>query len=174
MYESWLAVFRPHCYGVTRMNARSLDVLADNLPAHHMAGDHTLRTFGIHPIIQSGRTARTRERRKPAAQRGHWCGRKDLPHQDVGALCTAPDASLPEQLGVLARAACLQRVREGVVKHRGAATIPALRPPANHDLETTYHRLLSVTGVRRHVNRRFLHMTTQRSPARAHVGRRNV
>jgi hypothetical protein len=49
------------------MNARSLDVLADDLSTHHMVGDHVLHALRAHVIIQSGRTSRAWEGRKPAA-----------------------------------------------------------------------------------------------------------
>src|SRR5689334_9897179 len=98
MYASWLAVFRPHYYRVTRMNARSLDVLADDPPADHVLGDDMRGALGIYAIIQSGRTSRARESRKPAAERWHRICGEDLSHQDVGALGASSEAALPRQL----------------------------------------------------------------------------
>src|SRR5262249_20666771 len=80
-----------------------------------------------------------------------------LPHQHVGSLCTSSEAALPGQLRVLSRTMRIQRLAEGIVKHGGSSAIAALRTPTNHDLEATYHRLFSLTGMRRHVNHPLLH-----------------
>src|SRR5512140_182325 len=95
MYASWLTVFRPHGYGVTRMDAGSLDVLADDLSAHHVFDDDVLHALRIHPIIQSGHPSGARESRKPTAQRGRRFRGEDLSHQHIGALRTSPETALP-------------------------------------------------------------------------------
>src|SRR5678815_5232703 len=103
MYASWLAIFRSHGYGITRVDARSLDVLAYDLPSHNMLADDTLHALRVHPIIQSGRTSRARDGRKPTTEcRPRFCG-EELSHQDVGSLRTSAEATLPGHLGVLLR-----------------------------------------------------------------------
>ena len=62
------------------MDARPLDVLADDLPAHDMLGDDLLHALRVYPIIQSGRTSRAWEGRKPTAERGGWFCGEDLSH----------------------------------------------------------------------------------------------
>ena len=47
------------------MDARSLDVLADDLPTHDVLGDDVGGALWIDPIIQSGRAARAWQGRKP-------------------------------------------------------------------------------------------------------------
>lgn len=49
------------------MDARSFDVLADDLPSHHMRPDDALDALAIHSIIQSGRAPRARQCGKPGA-----------------------------------------------------------------------------------------------------------
>jgi hypothetical protein len=136
------------------MDARSFDVLADDLRAHHMLGDDVRYALRIHPIIQSGRTARAREGRKPAPQQWHRFGGEDLSHQDVGSLRASPEATLPHQLRVLLRTVGFQRSLEHVAEACGSPAIAAFRTTTNHDLETTHHGPQSVTGTRRHVNPR--------------------
>lgn len=121
------------------MDARSFDVLADDLPAHHMVGDDVGCALRIDPIIQSGRTTRAREGRKPTPQRWHWCGGEDLSHQDVGSLRAASEATLPHQLGGGSRTLGFEGRPERVVEDRGAAAVAAFRTTANDDLEATYH-----------------------------------
>src|ERR1041385_5941512 len=100
MCASWLTVFRPHCYGLVRMNARPLDVLANDPATHHMLCDDMCDALSIHSIIQSRRAARARERGEPGSERRRRLG-EDLSHQHVGALRAAPEATLPHQLRVL-------------------------------------------------------------------------
>ena len=136
------------------MDARSFDVRADDLPAHHMVGDHVLNALSVHVIIQSSRTARTRESRKPAPQRDPGLCGEDLSYQDVGSLRASPETTLPVQLSVLSRTMRLQHVPECIVEYGRSTTITTFGPPTNHDLETTNHGHSSVTGLRRHVNQR--------------------
>jgi hypothetical protein len=55
---------------------------------------------------------------------------------------------------VLPRTVRLQHSLEHVEQRRGAMAIPTLGPATDDDLEPTCHRLLRVTGARRHVNPR--------------------
>jgi hypothetical protein len=49
-------------------DARPLDKLADDLTANHVLYDNTLYSGCVHPIIQRGRAARSRQRGKPGAE----------------------------------------------------------------------------------------------------------
>src|SRR5947207_15465524 len=117
MCASWLAVFRPHGYRVTRMDAGRLDVLANDPASHHMLGNDMCDALSIHPIIQSGYSPRTGERGKPGAEHRRRLTREDFTHQHVGPLCTAPETALPHQLGVLLRTMRLQRGLKHIVEH---------------------------------------------------------
>jgi hypothetical protein len=117
------------------MDARSLDVLADDLPPHHMLGDDMHDTLSIHPIIQSGRAARTGQRGKPATERWHHIAGEDFSHQDVGTLRAASEAALPHELGVRRRTLCGERQSKLVMKHGRSVTVTALRTTADDDLE---------------------------------------
>jgi hypothetical protein len=136
------------------MDARPLDVLPDDLPTHDVRGDDVRGALWIDAIIQSGRAPRARQGRKPAPQHRRRLTGEDLSHQHIGALGASPEATLPHLLGVLSRTVRLERGLEHVVEHGRAAPAAALGPAANHDLELTDHRFLSVTGTRRRVNRR--------------------
>jgi hypothetical protein len=136
------------------MDARSLDVLPDDLSTHDVRGDDVGRTLWIDSIIQSGRAPRARQGRKPAAQHRRRLIGEDLSHQHIGALGAPPEATLPHLLGVLSRTVRLERALEHVVERGRATPATSFGTAANHDLETTDHRFLSVTGARRHVNRR--------------------
>src|SRR5690349_19807842 len=135
MYASWLAVFRPRYGGVVWMDARSLDVLAYDLAAQHVLGNDMRDTLSIHVIIQGGRTPRARQRRKAGAQRGRRLAAEDLSYQDVGALRTSPEATLPHQLRVLSRTVRFQHSSKHVVQRGGAMPVATFRTPADHDLE---------------------------------------
>jgi len=119
------------------MDARSLDVLADNLPALHVLHDHLLHPPWLHPIIQSRRAAWPWEGRKPTAGEPAWWGGEDLPHQDVRALGAAPETTLPGELGRLAHAVGLERRTEHLVQRGGAAPVATLGAAADHHSETT-------------------------------------
>src|SRR5262245_248780 len=168
MYASWLAVFRPRYGGVVRMDARSLDVLAHDLPAQHMLGNDMRRALSIHMIIQGGCTSRTRQRSKPGAQRRRRLGAEDLSYQDVRPLRTSSEATLPHQLGVLSRTVRFQHRSKHVMQRGGAVPVATFRAQADHDLEAARHRLLRVTGARRRVNRQ------SRGRHGARIGRRYV
>src|SRR3954452_1530588 len=101
MYASWLRVFRPHCYRVTRVDGRALDVLANDPAPHHVLGDDMDHALPIHPIIQSRGAARARERGKATPQRRHRIAGENLSDQDIGTLRAASEAALPHQLRVL-------------------------------------------------------------------------
>ncbi len=136
------------------MDARPLDIRSDDLPTHDVLGDDVGRALWIDPIIQSGRASRAWQGRKPAAEHRRRLTGEDLSHQHVRPLGAPPEATLPHLLGVLTRTVGLELRLEHVVE-RGRATPPAaLGPAADHDLETTGHRFLSLTGTRRPVNRR--------------------
>jgi len=117
------------------METRSLDVLADDLPPHHMRGDDMHHALPIHPIIQSCRAARARECGKPTAQRWHCIAAENLSDQDIGSLRAAPEAALPLQLRVLLRAARVERAEKHVVERGGSMAVTALGTAADHDLE---------------------------------------
>ena len=121
------------------MNARSLDVVPNDVPLVDVVGDDTLDACRVHPTIQSRRTPRAGDRRKPATERRHRRRGEDLPHQDIGPLRAATEAALPRELGVLARTMALERTLEHVVQPRGSEAASALRAATDHDLETTYH-----------------------------------
>src|SRR5215831_12557550 len=104
MCASWLAVLRPHCYvgyGVIRMDAGPLDILADDPASHHVLCNDVCDALTIDMIIQSGGAPRTRQRGKPGTERWHCLAGEDLSHQHVRALGAAPEAALPHELRVL-------------------------------------------------------------------------
>jgi len=144
------------------MDARSFHILPDDLPPRHMCGDDVFSPLRIHPIIQGSGAARSRQRRKPAAEQGRGLRGEDLPHQHVGTLGAPAKAALPRNLGVLARTMCVQRRVKDLSERHGSVALAALRPAADQDLEVTNHWLLSVTGARRPVNQR-----PRAGPARA-------
>ena len=158
MYASWLRVFRPHGYGVIRMDAGSLDVLAHDLPPHHVLGDEMQYALRIHPIIQSSHAARAGQRGKPGPERRRYIAGENLSHEHIGALRAAPEATLPQELGVLLRTVRRERGTKHLVEAGRAVSFAALGAAADHDLEAARHGSLSLTGTRRHVN--------PRSPAR--------
>jgi len=121
------------------VNTRSFDVLADDLSAHDMLGDEVRDALGIHPIIQSGRTSRSRQGGKPAPEHARRIRGEDLSHQDVGALGASAEAALPHQLGVLSRTMRVQHGPERLAERGGTAAIAALGAAADQDLETTDH-----------------------------------
>ena len=124
-------------------NARSLDVLADDLPAHHVFHDHVLHTLGVHTIIQSCHASRAREGGKPAADHAArsigFCG--DLSHQDIRPLRAAAEAALPHELGAFALTMRDERRMEHVVKHGRTAMVATLRAATDHDLEPAIRHL---------------------------------
>jgi hypothetical protein len=117
-------------------DARALDEVANDLAANYMLDNHAFYSCYVHSIIQRGRAARSRQRRKPTAERRRWL-RYQLAHEHVGSLRAAPEAALPHQLGALARIVRLQRGSEHVMKGRRAATVAAFGASANNDLEAT-------------------------------------
>lgn len=136
------------------MDARSFHILPDDLPSRHMCGDDVFSPLRIHPIIQGSGAARSRQRRKPAAEQRRGVRGEDLPHQHVGALGTPAETALPLELGVLSRTMCGERRLEDLAERCRAVAVSALRTAADQDLEATRHSLLSVTGARRPVNPR--------------------
>ncbi|HET9621376.1 MAG TPA: hypothetical protein VFP84_08430 [Kofleriaceae bacterium] len=120
------------------MNAGPLDEVPDDLPLPHVLRDDVLGTLRIDVIIQSGRTPRARDRRKPAAERGHRLRGEDLPDQDVGALRAPTKAALPRDLGVLSRTVVLERVDEHGVERLRSTAAAALGAAADDDLEPAH------------------------------------
>ena len=98
------------------MDARSFDVLADDLPSDHVCGDDTRDALAIHSIIQGRRAPRARQCGKPGAQCGRCLAREDLSHQHVGALRAAAEAALPRHLGVRLRTVRRQLSSKHVVQ----------------------------------------------------------
>lgn len=136
------------------MDARSLDVRADDLPADHVTRDDVLYALRVHSIVQSGRTSGTGESGQAAPKLRRRLLGEDLSHQNIGPLCTSSETTLPDQLGVLLRTVCLQNGSERVVKCGGSMAVTTFGAATDHDLETTRQGLLSVTGMGRHVNQR--------------------
>jgi hypothetical protein len=117
------------------VDTRSLDQVANDLPAVHMLDHDAQDPRGIHPIIQSGQAARARQRGKPATdERAGLCG-DDLAHEYVRPLRTATEAALPHELGVFTSTVRFERGPEHLVKRRGTPAITALRSSADHDPE---------------------------------------
>jgi hypothetical protein len=121
------------------MDAGALDVLANDPTSHHVLCDDMCDALNIHPIIQSRRAARAGERGEPGSQHWHRLAGEDLSHQHIGALRTAPEATLPHQLGVLLRTLRRQRGAEHVVKRGRSVTVPAFWTAADDDLEAALH-----------------------------------
>jgi hypothetical protein len=118
-------------------DARSLDELANDLTTNHVLNNHTLYSARIHPIIQRGRAARSRQRGKPAAQ--CWGGfSEQFAHEYVGALRAPTEAALPHQICALARAVGFERRSEHLVELGGTASIAAFGASADDDLKTTW------------------------------------
>jgi hypothetical protein len=115
------------------MDARSLDQVANDLPAVDMLDDDAHRALLVHPIIQSRHSARAWQRRKPTARQTAGLGCEDLPDKDVRALRAASKAALPHELRLLPSPIRFERRPEGLVKNRRSATVPALGPSADHD-----------------------------------------
>jgi hypothetical protein len=84
-------------------DARSLDELANDLTTNHVLNNHALNSSRVHPIIQRGRAARSRQRGKPAAQ-GRCGFREQFAHEYIRALRAPTEAALPHQVCALARA----------------------------------------------------------------------
>lgn len=120
-------------------DARALDELTNDLTANYVLHDHTFNSCRVHPIIQCGRAARTRQGRKPGAER--WLRVSyDLANEHVGALRAAAEAALPRQLCAGARIVRLQRRSEHLMQRGGAATIAAFGASTDDDLEATWRR----------------------------------
>jgi hypothetical protein len=121
------------------MDAGALDVLADDPASHHVICNDMCDALTIHPIIQSSRATRTGQCGKAGSERWHCLAGEDLSHQHIGALRTAPEATLPHQLGVLLRTQRRQRGAEHVVKRGRSVTVPAFWTAADDDLEAALH-----------------------------------
>jgi hypothetical protein len=118
-------------------DARSLDELANDLATNHVLNNHALYSSRVHPIIQRGRAPRSRQRGKPAAQRG--CGfREQFAYEHVGALRAPPEAALPHQICAFARAVGFQRRSEHLVELGGTASIAAFGASADDDLKAAW------------------------------------
>jgi hypothetical protein len=118
-------------------DARPLDELANDLTTNHVLNNHTLYSAFVHPIIQRGRAARSRQRGKPTAQGWRSFG-EQFAHEYVRPLRAPTEAALPHQLCALARAVCLERRSEHLVESRGSASIAAFRASADDDLKAAW------------------------------------
>jgi hypothetical protein len=119
-------------------NARSLDEVANDVASYNMLYDNTFHARSVHSIIQSCRASRAWHGRKPTADLGARIDH-ELADQDVRALCTAAETTLPRDLGVLSCRVRVQRVVKQLLKRARSAPVAALRAATDHDLETPRH-----------------------------------
>ena len=82
-------------------DARPLDELANDLTADYVLNYHVFYSCCVHPIIQRGHAARSRQRGKPTAKRRLFCDH--FAHEHVRALRAATKAALPHQIRAFAR-----------------------------------------------------------------------
>jgi len=117
-------------------DARSLDKLANEQASNHVLYNDTFHARSVHSIIQSCRAPRARQGRKPTADLGARI-RHELPHEDVRALRTAAETTLPGDLGLVARRIRLESRVKQLLKRARSTTIAALGATTDHDLEAT-------------------------------------
>jgi hypothetical protein len=118
-------------------DARSLDELANDLAANNVLNNHALYAGRVHPIIQCGRAARSRQRGKPATQSRRRIS-EQLAHEHVGTLRAATEAALPHQVCAVARSVGLERRSEHLMKRGGTTSIAAFGASADDYLKTTW------------------------------------
>jgi hypothetical protein len=75
-------------------DARPLDELANDLTTNHVLGYYAFNSGRVHSIIQRGRAARPRQRRKPGAESRLL--RNLFAHEHIGPLRAATETTLPQ------------------------------------------------------------------------------